>query len=163
MPIYTKKGDGGETCLATGKRVSKNSKVIRALGELDELISSLGVLKAFAKKSADKKLLITLQKNLFQICAILAGAKSTPLTNSGIEFLEKEIDRRESKLPPIKNFILPGNDKFTAFAHMARAVCRRAERSLAALNEKQKISPEILAYINRLSDLLFMMAETRKN
>ncbi len=150
MAIYTKRGDKGETSLYDKNsrqniRVSKDSLRIEAIGAIDELNSYLGVA------SADLK---DIQRDLFTIGSILAGAKLR-FPKSKIKKLEKVIDKLEGTLPVLKNFILPGGIQTAANLQYARALCRRAERAIVRLEIKNQ---EILAYINRLSDYLFMLA-----
>jgi len=146
MSIYTKKGDRGETGIFNGKRLSKNSLLIEAIGALDEANSWLGVVGG----------LEDIQKDLMTISSILAGA-DLKLPSTKTKKLEKEIDRLDKILPPLKYFILPGGSETGAKLHFARALVRRAERSLVSL-EIKNYKVEILAYMNRLSDYLFMLA-----
>lgn len=155
MAIYTKKGDRGETSIFSKKeRLSKSSLRIKTIGAVDEVNSFLGVVLADNLQSSELK---EVQKNLFTIGAILAGA---PLRfpKSKTKKLEKRIDKIEGSLPTLKNFILPGGDKSAANLFFARTLVRRAERSLVALDTEEKLKPEILVFINRLSDYLFMLA-----
>ena len=152
MAIYTKKGDKGETSIFSGKHLSKSSSRIKAIGVVDETNSFLGIILS---EAPDMKELKEIQRNLFAIGSILAGA---PLRfpKSRTKKLEKEIDRREGKLPVLKNFILPGGGKTGARLFFARTLARRTERALVSLNKMEPLKPEILVYINRLSDYLFM-------
>ncbi|MGA3291575.1 MAG: cob(I)yrinic acid a,c-diamide adenosyltransferase [Candidatus Microgenomates bacterium] len=143
MAIYTKTGDKGETGTFSGKRVSKSSKLIKVIGAIDELNSFLGIIGGFTG----------VQRNLFTINAILTGAK-IKFSDSATSKLEKEIDRLERKLPVQKNFLIYSGNKRATRLYFARALCRRAERELVELKSK----PEILIYINRLSDYLFIKA-----
>ncbi len=146
MSIYTKMGDKGETRTLEGKVISKSSKLINAIGSIDELNSLLGIIGG----------LENVQFELFTINAILAGSK-LKFTKPKITKLEKEIDSLEIVLPKQKNFILYGGDPKAAMFFYARSVCRRAECSLVSLSDSQfKISDSILAYINRLSDYLYI-------
>ena len=173
VKIYTKKGDNGMTSLASGERVGKDFSRICAYGDVDELNAALGVCRHSADD--DKYLggiLKFLQSDLFVLGADLAmplkvGAfgqgKSARggvvrIKSADIKKLEKLIDKIESKLKPLKNFILPDGCEAAAFLHLARTVCRRAERAVAALAKKEKINPETIKYLNRLGDLLFVMA-----
>lgn len=172
MPIYTKTGDNGETGMIGGKRVSKNDSRIQAIGDLDELNAALGMQGALRQAPGDRSAqneksiqrnIQQIQDDIFVIGAMLADpdAKSphTPKLNaSRITALEKQIDAWEKILPPLKNFILPGGTLFSAHAHLARAICRRAERSLIGLHKRSPVPEEILKYMNRLSDFLFVMA-----
>ena len=143
MPIYTKTGDKGITGMFSGKRVSKSSQLINAIGAVDELNSFLGIVGG----------LEDVQKNLFTINANLSGAKLN-LPKDASEKLEKEIDEIEKKLPKQKNFLIYGGSSRAAKIYFARALTRRAERELVVL----KLGEEILIYINRLSDYLFILA-----
>src|SRR3990167_10627007 len=162
MVIYTKRGDKGETSLYDVEsrqniRVSKDSLRIRAIGAVDETNTFLGVCVSI---SGDKKLntlLKGIQESLFRIGAILAGAKLR-FSKSKTKTLEKEIDKLEGTLPVLKNFILPGGTPLSASLHVVRVLVRRAERELVALNEVEGVNPEILTFLNRLSDYLFMLA-----
>lgn len=145
MAIYTKTGDGGKTGTFGGRRVSKASDLINTIGAVDELNSYLGIIGGFT----------SVQSNLFTINSILTGAK-LKLPSKAIQQLEREIDKWEGTLPVLKNFIIYGGSKKAAQVYYARALCRRAERSLVGL--KTKYDPEILRYLNRLSDYLFMLA-----
>lgn len=153
MAIYTKRGDKGETSLydSTSRqniRVSKDSRRINAIGAIDELNSYLGMTSADLKE---------IQRDLFTIGSILAGAKLR-FGKAKTKKLEKTIDKLEGKLPVLKNFILPGGSRLAAHLQYARALTRRAERQVVALSEVDKIKPEVLIYLNRLSDYLFMLA-----
>lgn len=143
MAIYTKTGDRGKTSTFSGKRVLKSSKLICAIGSLDELNSYLGIVGGLEE----------VQKNLFTINAILTGAK-LKFPNDATKNLEREIDEIEGKLPVQKNFLIYGGTKKASELYFARAICRRAERELVDLRTK----PELLIYINRLSDYLFIKA-----
>lgn len=161
MAIYTKKGDRGETSLYDKEssqkiRISKDSLIINAIGTVDELNSYLGIVCL----SADKKLvdeLKQIQKALFAIGAVLAGA-SLRFSKTETRKLEKEIDRLEGSLPVIKHFVLPGGAEVAAKLHFARSQARRMERSVVALNRQEPVKPQILTYINRLSDYLYVKA-----
>lgn len=162
MAIYTKLGDKGETSLfdPTGAgviRISKSSRKIAAIGAVDEVNSFIGIILAQGPPRNVEKVLLEIQKDLFTMGAILAGAKLRfPKTKASK--LEKRIDELEGKLPVIKNFILPGGSVSGSQLHFARSLVRRAERALVALNRKEKIKPQILSFMNRLSDYLFMLA-----
>lgn len=167
MAVYTKKGDRGETGLYSSSqkpiRVSKSSVRIRALGAIDELNSFLGLVAAFSSKKSLNKTLDEIQTNLFTINSIIAGAK-LKFDIKNTKKLERQIDEMEGKLPVLSNFILPGGTKTGSMIHFARTLVRRAERELVELNNSKKIPNEILMYMNRLSDFLFMLArETNYN
>lgn len=157
MAIYTKKGDGGETSLFLKKPtpVSKDSVRVSAIGALDEANSYLGVI--VSEKTELKKSMSEVQKNLFVIGSILAGAKLR-FSKTKTKKLERVIDRLEGTLPVLKNFILPGGGKVGAKLFFARALVRRAERTVVSLNLVEEVKPEIMVYLNRLSDYLFMIA-----
>lgn len=160
--IYTKGGDNGYTSLVGGERVKKSSKVIEAIGNVDELNAYLGLVVCFLK-SNQKKFFKKIQNDLFDLGADLA----TPLKikknvvrieKNRIINLENEIDNINSKLKPLTSFILPGGDQVSAYLHLARTVCRRCEINIVKLREKTEINIEIIKYINRLSDYLFVLA-----
>lgn len=164
MKIYTKTGDAGMTGLFGGARVSKSAPRIAAYGEIDELNALLGVAAAETPHDAIKDSLRQNQSTLFTLGAQLASPKADPkierITNSHIEFLERQIDAMTGTLPPLKNFILPGGSRTAALLHVARTVCRRAERSIVYLSslEGEQVDRWVLTYVNRLSDYLFVMA-----
>ena len=154
MAIYTKKGDRGETSLFLKKKTSKDSTRIGAIGAIDEANSYLGVV--ISESPELKKSLNEIQRALFVIGSILAGAKLR-FSKVKTRKLERVIDRLEGSLPVLKNFILPGGGKIGAKLFFARALVRRAERAVVRLNRFEKVKPEILVYLNRLSDYLFMI------
>ena len=162
MKIYTKKGDKGQTGLIGGTRVPKHSLRIETYGTVDELNSWLGVLRDRAVADAYKEELIFIQDRLFTLGSLLAAdpAKSTmqlpQLGEPDIKRLEASIDNMDNELPPMKNFVLPGGHETVSFCHVARCVCRRAERLVCALDEKMPQDPVIIAFLNRLSDYLFV-------
>lgn len=169
MKIYTKTGDSGHTGLICGKRVSKSHLRIQAYGTVDELNSWLGLLGDLEPDGPHRQTLIRVQRNLFVLGALLAaepreGKKSrTPLPNleeGDTELLEREIDRMNADLPAMTHFILPGGHPSVSYCHIARTVCRRAERHIIALHEMHPLDALILTYINRLSDYLFVLART---
>ncbi len=162
MAIYTKTGDKGETKVfdkKTGElvKVSKMSCKIKSIGTIDELNSFLGVVKSFSKDSNLNKKITKIQKNLFVINSILAGGK-LHFSKSNTKILEKEIDGWEGTLPVLKNFIIYGGAPESSLLFYARAICRRAERSLVSLGKEQEVGESIRIYFNRLSDYLFMLA-----
>jgi cob(I)alamin adenosyltransferase len=157
--IYTKTGDDGETGLFGGSRVPKDDVRVTAYGEVDELNAAVGFAASLEPESLDAAFLQTIQRDLFTIGAELAKAPSEPrIGDPQIGMLEHMIDGHEAKLEPLKNFILPGGTPKAAAFHLARTVCRRAERAVVSLAREQKISPSIVTYLNRLSDLLFVLA-----
>lgn len=162
MRIYTKSGDRCETGLMGGRRVKKYDLRIAAIGNLDELNAALGVLISLKPTKIATVILRQAQDDLFALGAEIAdpeGKYATAIISiANVKKLEGVIDKLAAKLPRLKNFILPGGTKFAAHAHFARAICRRAERSTVNLTRRESVRPEILMYLNRLSDLLFMLA-----
>ncbi len=171
MKIYTKIGDQGTSRLFTGKEVPKNSPYLRAYGSVDELNSVLGVVISFLDDPEIKKELITLQKELFDVGADLATPldatkKIKRIKEGAVIRLEKLIDQYQEQLKPLKNFILPGGTEGASFLQLARTVCRRVEREATTLFEEKKMNPVVFKYLNRLSDLLFVLGRVvnaRKN
>ncbi len=161
MKIYTRTGDTGETSLI-GHRVSKASKRISAYGSVDELNSALGVVVSQLEEGELKSLLLAIQNELHIVCADLANpdlSRAGPrIAATYIENLEKLCDRIQAELPPLKQFILPGGTFPASLLHLARAIARRAEREVVALAAEEGINPEVIRYLNRLSDLLFLLA-----
>jgi cob(I)alamin adenosyltransferase len=163
--IYTRRGDDGSTGLFGGPRVRKDDLRVAAYGDIDELNSSLGVAREDLPEGDLRALLDALQSELFTLGAQLAtpdadaAPKEVPrIATQHVERLEREIDRLTEELPPMKNFILPSGSRAGAALHFSRTVCRRAERKVVELAECGPVSAEALAYVNRLSDLLFVMA-----
>jgi len=158
--IYTRSGDGGRTGLADGSRIHKQDPRIEALGELDELNAAIGLVLAFDPPTEVGKLLQGIQQRLFDLGGELALPRSTVLSDADVERLETAIDGLNRHLPALRDFILPGGPPAAAQAHFARTVCRRAERSLWRLAAEEKVNSSSLAYLNRLSDLLFVVARS---
>jgi len=165
MKIYTKTGDDGETGLFGGARVSKASLRVEAYGEVDELNSAIGWARLPVEEDELDQLLHQIQHDLFEVGAELGSTaerreKSTiPLIEEGqVERLERAIDHYENGPPPLMNFVLPGGSEGASRFHLARCICRRAERSIVALGAQEAIRGELLRYVNRLSDLLFTLA-----
>lgn len=163
MKIYTKTGDKGQTSLIGGVRVAKYHPRIEAYGTIDELNSHLGYLLATALPEADKKLLQNIQDRLFTVGSLLASAPESKmivpdLTEEDIHVLEVRMDVLNEELPELKNFILPGGTKDAAMCHIARCVCRRAERLITHVAESEMLDDRIIPYINRLSDYLFVLS-----
>ncbi len=161
--IYTRTGDKGETGLVGGARVAKDSLRVEAYGNLDELNSVLGLARAFLKDGELDALLVEMQKDLFVAGADLAslgeGDRDVPrITNETIVVMERTIDKYEKQLPHLKAFILPGGGAVGAILHYARTVARRAERRVVALGKAERINDQMIPFINRLSDLLFVIA-----
>ena len=161
MKIYTKKGDAGETGLIGGGRVSKADPVIEVLGNLDELNASLGRALVHGGASASRSVLQTLQSVLFDLGAEVAST-SRQYEAAGLpgltESLEDWIDEKTAQMPELRSFVLPGGTMLAAELHMARAVCRRLERSLVVLSAEKALRSELLVFVNRLSDWLFCAA-----
>jgi len=166
MKIYTRTGDAGGTALFGGARVSKSDPRVAAYGDVDELNACLGAVRAHGELPSDiGEMLEHIQKDLFALGARLAdpadriGERVTKaaVSDADIQRLENWIDQSETELPPLRRFILPGGSPAGALLHLSRTVCRRAERSIVALGAERVDAP-VLAYVNRLSDLLFVLA-----
>lgn len=165
MRIYTKTGDDATTGLSGGARVSKSSLRINALGDVDELNAHLGLCRLRSRDSIFELRLASIQTNLFGLGAELScgpdNRKSYELLSlAEVLLLEESIDQQTIELTPLKNFVLPGGSELAAQLHIARAVCRRAERSVATLHEAERVREIVLMYLNRLSDWLFVAART---
>lgn len=156
--VVTRSGDQGQTGLADGSRVSKDSARIDAIGQVDELNSVIGLVIAEGLPEKMKLELLTVQNELFNIGGELAVVKTTIMTEDKVRFLENLIEEYNDDLPPLCDFILPGGSKTAALLHLARSVCRRAERAVVALGKQENISPVLYQYLNRLSDLFFVVA-----
>ena len=159
--IYTKTGDGGDTALGDGERVLKDSLRVSAYGNVDELNASIGIITLYAHAELKRKLK-NIQNDLFDIGADLCVPISEKnkdrlrLSTNQIETLELEIDEMNSILEPLNSFVLPGGCRSATFLHMARTICRRAERSVVSLRSQEEINNNTLIYLNRLSDWLFV-------
>ena len=165
MKIYTRTGDQGETGLFGGPRVRKDAGRIEAYGTVDELNAALGLARAAAPPPQVDAILGRIQNELFVLGAELAspqpGHAAVPTTQPAhVSALAAEIDRLQEALPPLKEFILPGGTSAAAHLHLARTVCRRAERRVVALAAAEPVSPTVVQYLNRLSDLLFVLARS---
>lgn len=171
MKIYTKTGDDGTTALLGGTRVPKHHIRIESYGTLDELNSWIGLIRDQPMEASNRKVLIKIQEKLFTIGALLAidpkkeklkngkDRLNIPKINKGdINFLENKIDLMEESLPPMTHFILPGGHTTVSYCHIARTICRRAERLLSQLKDFEPVGDHLLSYINRLSDFLFVLA-----
>lgn len=164
MKIYTKGGDKGHTSLLGGRRVPKSDLRIEAYGTLDELNAHVGLLKDYDIAREHKDYLLVIQNDLFKMGSILACEvdpavyKLANVEEEDISRMESRIDEMEKQLPMLKNFILPGGDIAVSQCHIARCVCRRAERYTVFLHEEEKIDALIIKYLNRLSDYLFVLA-----
>jgi cob(I)alamin adenosyltransferase len=156
--IYTRTGDQGTTGLGDGSRVPKDSLRVEAFGTVDELNSVIGLLLAEALEPQVRTCLTDIQHDLFDLGGELCIPGRTAMSDGQVERLEKLLDGFNAELPPLKEFILPGGARPAALCHVARTVCRRAERRLVSLANAQAVSPVALKYLNRLSDLLFVLA-----
>lgn len=164
--VYTRTGDKGTTSLVGGVRIKKSDPRLEAYGTVDELSAHLGLLAAMMTGDDNRQTIIRIQNNLFNVCTHLATDQSqTPLYPSAhlaegeVQFLEQEVDRMMALLPERQGFVLPGGTPTAAQAHVARTVCRRAERRIAALAEVAVVGDEVQQYVNRLSDYLFVLAK----
>lgn len=167
MKIYTRTGDGGDTGLFGGGRTSKDDVRVEAYGSLDELNAVIGLVISVEPKDFESRLLQSIQEDLFAIGGQLASPEpdkvanaleKAQLSDTRVGELEAEIDRVEAELKPLRSFILPGGTTKAAAFHLARAVCRRAERQVVTLHQQTRIPPVVIPYLNRLSDLLFQLA-----
>ncbi len=162
MKIYTKTGDEGDTGLQGGKRISKSSVRIRSYGDVDEINSVLGLVLSHKIDQDVEELLKEIQNELFVLGSDLSNPnmddKQNRISKNMIEELEKKIDEYEKELPPLSNFILPGGANSASLVHLARTVSRRAETNVVLLTKTEKINTECQVYLNRLSDLLFVIA-----
>ncbi len=171
MKVYTKTGDTGSTALYGGSRVPKHHLRIEAYGTIDELNSHIGLLRDQQIDSHTQKILLDIQHKLFTLGAMLATPPEKEVLKNGkerlniskvdaaaIAVLETEIDKMDASLPAMTHFVLPGGHQTVSFCHIARCVCRRAERLIAALDDVSPLNTAILTYTNRLSDYLFVLA-----
>jgi cob(I)alamin adenosyltransferase len=164
MKIYTKTGDKGDTRLFDGTQVRKNDPRVEAYGSVDELNSFVGAAASLLDDAELRGILMDIQRDLFSVGAQLADPKQhgkkrkSRLDPGRVAALEETIDRFETELPPLRQFILAGGGPAGAMLHVARSVCRRAERSVVALGERVEIDPLTIQYLNRLSDFLFVIA-----
>ena len=164
MKIYTKTGDTGETGLYGGTRVPKDSIRVEAYGTIDEINACVGLAKSQIQDEEVRVILYRIQNELFDLGADLATmdthrkSESFRITSDLTAALEREVDRSQVELSPLRHFILPGGCSGSAALHLARTVCRRGERCIVSLAKTEVVNPEILRYLNRLSDLLFVLA-----
>lgn len=164
MKIYTKTGDDGTTSLLGGKRVSKGDLRIDTYGTIDELNAYLGLLRDQEVNKSRRGVLVEIQNNLFNIGAMLATdpaykqAKIPSLSDDDVVHLEREMDAMDRDLPTLRFFVLPGGNQSVSIAHIARTVCRRAERLTITLNAHEKVDPMAIIYLNRLSDYFFVLS-----
>jgi cob(I)alamin adenosyltransferase len=162
--IYTKTGDQGETSLIGGVRLPKHHIRIEAYGSVDELNAFIGLVRDQAIDEHSKQLLISIQDRLFTIGSLLAVGKEDTkmklpsLSEDDITLLEQEMDKMDETLPEMKHFVLPGGHTTVSYCHVARCVCRRAEREVLKLAENEKVDQLIFKYLNRLSDYLFVLS-----
>ncbi len=159
--IYTKAGDKGQTTLGDGSSVSKDSERVTAYGNVDELNASIGIITNYASDDM-QKILLQIQNDLFDLGADLcvpdsqANDKKLKISKNQVQRLETSIDQMNKKLLPLKSFVLPGGTKTASFLHLARTICRRAERSVVSLKKTEKVNANTVKYLNRLSDWLFV-------
>lgn len=162
MSVYTKTGDKGQTSLFDNKRVDKDDLRVESYGTIDELNSWLGLSKNFVEDSEIVNLIHQIQRRLFDIGAELAtedeSKRPVMIEEEEVTFLEKEIDKYLEKIKKPDHFIIPGAGKTSAILHVARTVCRRAERRIISLSKKANINPHLIRYVNRLSDLIYVLA-----
>jgi cob(I)alamin adenosyltransferase len=164
--IYTKTGDAGQTALGDGTRVEKDHPRVAAYGTVDELNSVLGLLLAGVPDLAEVELVRSIQNDLFDVGGDLCCPQpedETPgsrlrITPEQVQRLEQAIDRLNAGLPTLRSFVLPGGEPAAAWCHLARTVCRRAEREVVTLARTERVNPQVVVYLNRLSDLLFVLA-----
>ena len=162
--IYTRGGDKGQTSLGSGKRVAKHDPRVDAYGQVDEANAAIGLARLHTRGSADA-MLARIQNDLFDLGADLCvpedgrrGGERLRIAETQVERLEREIDAMNAELPPLTSFILPSGSAAVSSLHLARAIVRRAERAAVALHESEPLNPQLLAYLNRLSDHLFVAA-----
>ncbi|MFQ3332619.1 MAG: cob(I)alamin adenosyltransferase [Thalassomonas sp.] len=169
MKVYTKKGDKGKTQLLGGSMVNKNHIKLECYGTIDELNAFIGNIYDQEISAFHKEVLLKIQNQLFNLGSIISfdgkkdKIKLPNVTTENIEMMEKAIDKMEESLPMLKNFILPSGHPTASICHIARTVCRRAERNLVALGQEQEINNLHIQYLNRLSDYLFVLARAILN
>ena len=155
--IYTRTGDDGTTGLGDGTRIAKNSLRVQALGDVDELNAVIGLLQTEPLEANIHQLLEAIQHDLFDMGGELCMPGHSLLKQERITALEHQLDAWNDHLEPLKEFILPGGSRAAAYCHLARTICRRAERTIYALHAQESLHENVLQYINRLSDLLFVL------
>jgi cob(I)alamin adenosyltransferase len=169
MKIYTKTGDKGKTSLIGGTRVPKYHNRIEAYGTLDELISYMGLVRDLIDEVEVKKNIVIIQSKLMHASSVLATEtkenqkKYAKIIDEDIKVLEKEIDRMNNSIPPLTKFILPGGHEIVSHCHIARTICRRAERSIVIVADNDYVDEIVVKYVNRLSDYLFTLARFMSN
>jgi cob(I)alamin adenosyltransferase len=156
--IYTRTGDDGTTGLGDGSRVAKDSARVAAYGTIDEANSAIGLLLAGDVPDSIRELLTTVQHQLFDLGGELCIPGHAAIVDADIDALEQALDRHNADLPPLKDFILPGGGEAAARCHLARTIVRRAEREAVTLARAEDVRPQAIRYLNRLSDLLFVLA-----
>lgn len=162
MKVYTKTGDAGTTSLVGGKRVPKDCARLESYGTVDELNAHVGLLLTYVSENQDRECLISIQNRLFVVGAQLAteapNVPSSVITDDDVTNLENNIDKASEGLPKWRGFTLPGGCREAAIAHVCRTVCRRAERRILTLNSEEEVDPQLIKYINRLSDYFYVLA-----
>ena len=156
--IYTRTGDDGSTGLGDGTRVPKDSPRVNAYGTVDELNSAIGIVLAQELPDAVREMLVEIQHELFDLGGELCIPGMAMVGDADVTRLEQRLDSLNDELPPLKDFILPGGGAAAAHCHLARTICRRAEREVVVLSRTEDVRPEAIRYLNRLSDLLFVIA-----
>lgn len=156
--IYTRTGDSGETGLGDGSRTAKDSPRIESIGAVDEVNSTIGVLLTESLPPQVAECLTGVQHDLFDLGGELSIPGRSAITQAHVQRLESSLDEFNAALPPLKEFILPGGTRAAALTHLARTVCRRAERYVVTVSRSETVSPFTIQYLNRLSDLLFVLA-----
>lgn len=159
--IYTKGGDKGKTSLGSGQRVMKSAEIMQAIGDVDETNSYIGIMRHYCKDPEIDQILSQIQNDLFDLGADLCMPQDQEnalrILDSQVDWLEQKIDTYNADLPDLKSFVLPGGTEVSSHAYVVRAICRRAERAVVAAGEKQAINSPVIKYLNRLSDLLFVL------
>ncbi|HBE91037.1 MAG TPA: cob(I)yrinic acid a,c-diamide adenosyltransferase [Gammaproteobacteria bacterium] len=158
--IYTRTGDNGTTGISGTQRVPKDDPRINIIGSVDELNSFIGLILSEELPDPARETLIEIQHRLFDLGGELSMPGHVVLQQTSVDVLEAELDRMNDELDPLENFILPGGSRAASICHIARSVARRAERGIVTLQNKEDVSPVLCAYLNRLSDLLFVMARS---
>ncbi len=156
--IYTRSGDGGESGLANGERINKTDLLFVVMGDVDELNAQLGMIRALNSEKSIEEQLSKIQHKLFDVGAQVAQYKGNNIDQPDIEKLEQWIDAWQDQLEPLKQFILPTGNQAGSAAHLARSICRRAERGAWLAATEHEIEAEVMQYLNRLSDYLFVLA-----
>lgn len=164
--VYTKTGDDGTTSLNSGLRVKKHHIRVAAYGSIDELNAWVGLIRDTTADIIDREFLMLLQNHLMVLGTQLSTVREEdlptdfidPINDPHILEIENEIDRISMDLPPLKNFVLPGGHPLVSYSHLARCVCRRAERHITELNANERVSPYVIAFVNRLSDYFFVLS-----